>query len=341
MLEGNQNIKHYTISIFIPHAACPYECVFCNQKKISDQLKSPSLDEIKNIINNHLKTLPNTNANIEIGFFGGSFTAITLLEQEKYLKLAYEYLIDGKVKGIRISTRPDFINKRIISLLKKYGVSTVELGAQSLDEEVLANSGRGHKIEDVINASELIKKSGMKLGLQMMLGLPNDTLEKAKQTAFHIINLQADCTRIYPTLVIKDTVLEKLYYQNKYKPLSIEEAVEWTKEVYNIFLSSNTKVIRIGLHPSEGLTSGDSLIAGPFHPSFKELVLTKIWMDSFLELMIEHNSNKITIFVADDQLNYAIGYNSANKNEFLKKYSYVLFKTDNKLKGFNYYVNYN
>jgi len=132
-----------------------------------------------------------------------------------------------------------------------------------------------------------------------------------------------------------------LYQQNKYFPLSIEDAVEWTKEIYNIFVNSNTKVIRIGLHPSEGLMKGDSLIAGPFHPSFKELVLTQIWNDLFKKIKNEKKLKKITIFVAKEQLNYAIGYNSTNKIELLKFYSFVVFKTDNSLKGNNFYVNYN
>jgi histone acetyltransferase (RNA polymerase elongator complex component) len=210
-----------------------------------------------------------------------------------------------------------------------------------MDEEVLSNSGRGHKVEDIIKASELIKKSGLNLGLQMMIGLPYDTLEKTKKTAIQIINLHADCTRIYPTLVIKDTILERLYYKHTYKPLSLDEAVEWTKEIYNIFLDSNTKVIRIGLHPSEGLTSGDSLIAGPFHASFKELVLSKIWKDIFSQYKFENESKRITIYVAEEQLNYAIGYHSVNKNELKKKYMHIFFKTDHSLKGNNFYVNYN
>ncbi|OIP04042.1 MAG: hypothetical protein AUJ97_03315 [Bacteroidetes bacterium CG2_30_32_10] len=334
-------MNHYNIPIFIPHAACPYQCVFCNQKKISGQLNIPSINDIENTINNHLLTLPKENAFIEIGFFGGSFTAIPFQEQEKYLKIASKYINRGVVKEIRVSTRPDFIDDNELNLLKKYGLQTIELGAQSMDEQVLAHSGRGHKVEDIVNASVLIKNAGFNLGLQMMIGLPFDTIEKAKQTAKQIISLQADCTRIYPTLVIKDTALELLYQQNKYFPLSIEDAVEWTKEIYNIFVNSNTKVIRIGLHPSEGLMKGDSLIAGPFHPSFKELVLTQIWNDLFKKIKNEKKLKKITIFVAKEQLNYAIGYNSTNKIELLKFYSFVVFKTDNSLKGNNFYVNYN
>jgi len=341
MLNISPKLKHYTIPIFIPHAACPFQCVFCNQKKISDQLNIPSSKDIENTINNHLLTLPKENAFIEIGFFGGSFTAIPFQEQEKYLEIASKYISKGVVKEIRVSTRPDFIDNNILIMLKKYGVRTIELGAQSMDEEVLANSGRGHKVEDIVEAALLIKNAELNLGLQMMIGLPFDTLEKSKQTAIQIINLKADCSRIYPTLVIKDTILEKLYQQNKYNPLSIEEAVEWTKEIYNIFLNSDTKVIRVGLHPSEGLTKGNSLIAGPFHSSFRELVLTKIWNDLFKRINLENNLKKITIFVAKDQLNYAIGYNSTNKNELLKIYSSVVFKTDDSLKGNIFYVNYN
>lgn len=337
----NNIIKHFTIPVFVPHAACPFQCIFCNQKKISGQLSRPSLEEAKNIIDKHLLTLPKNNSHIEIGFFGGSFTAIPINEQEQYLRVAAEYLKKGSIKGIRVSTRPDFIDKDIIALLQEFGVKTIELGAQSFDDEVLVLSGRGHKSTDIIHASKLIKDSGLGLGLQMMIGLPGDTLEKARKTALQIVNLNADCTRIYPTLVIKDTILESLYYQKKFVPLSIEEAVEWTKEIYTIFLNSNTKVIRIGLHPSDGLTKGDSLIAGPFHQSFKELVLTEIWKDRLLTIKFQQDFKKIIIYVAADQLNHAIGYQSANKKALLKKYDDVLFKIDRFLKGNSFYVNYN
>jgi histone acetyltransferase (RNA polymerase elongator complex component) len=333
----NNHTKHFTIPVFIPHAACPFTCVFCNQKKISSHSTSPTPEETNNIILNHLSTLPEDNAIIEIGFFGGSFTAIPVEEQVKYLEIAADYFEKGKVHGIRISTRPDFIDEKRIGLLKKYGVNTIELGAQSLDDEVLAKSGRNHKAEDVINASVLIKASGVNLGLQMMIGLPADTLEKAKSTAIKIVRLNADCTRIYPTLVIKDTELESLYNSGEYTPLSLEDAIIWTKELYYIFEKSDTKIIRIGLHPSDGLFKGDSLVAGPFHPSFRELVLS----NRFKEYAFEPGNKKITIFVPVNQLNHAVGYNSENKTGLIKKYGNIEFKIDHSLKHYSFYVNYN
>ena len=188
--------------------------------------------------------------------------------------------------------------KKYLQLLKAYHVSTIELGAQSMDDEVLQLSGRGHNSEGIFLASKMIKESGFSLGLQMMLGLPGDTLEKSIMTAKNIVALKADNTRIYPTLVIKDTELEILYKEKKYNPLSLEQAVEWAKEVYKIFEEANVTVLRMGLHPSEGLISGESLIAGPFHVSFGELVMTALWKDVLMELRYKEMKDEITIYVS-------------------------------------------
>lgn len=316
-------MKHYNIPIFIPELACPNRCIYCNQRHISGQLQAVKPEEIKQIIEQHLATFIRP-SEVELAFFGGSFTGIDEKDMLTYLQIVQPYIEQGEIKSIRISTRPDYINEKILDILQQYNVKDIELGAQSLNEEVLAFAKRGHTVKDVENASQLIKSYGFSLGLQMMIGLPLDTVEKSKETAKKILKLGAESTRIYPTLVINNTDLADLYRQNKYKALSLDEAVDWTTEIYKIFSQSSIKILRIGLHPSEALINGTELLAGPFHVSFKELVLTKIWQEKFEALPI----NTKTILVNPREINYAIGYNSKNKQLLQKKFPYLKFISD-------------
>ncbi|MEE1020161.1 MAG: radical SAM protein [Bacteroidales bacterium] len=316
-------MKHYNIPIFIPELACPNRCIYCNQRHISGQLQAVKPEEIKQIIEQHLATFIRP-SEVELAFFGGSFTGIDEKDMLTYLQIVQPYIEQGEIKSIRISTRPDYINEKILDILQQYNVKDIELGAQSLNEEVLAFAKRGHTVRDVENASQLIKSYGFSLGLQMMIGLPLDTVEKSKETAKKILKLGAESTRIYPTLVINNTDLADLYRQNKYKARSLDEAVDWTAEIYKIFSQSSIKILRIGLHPSEALINGTELLAGPFHVSFKELVLTKIWQEKFEKLPI----NTKTILVNPKEINYAIGYNSKNKQLLQKKFPYLKFISD-------------
>jgi len=325
--------RHYNIPVFIPELACPFQCIYCNQQKISGRLKIPLPEEIDKIIIDHLNTIPQNKPEIELAFFGGNFTGIPVNQQEEYLKLVQPYINSGQISGIRLSTRPDYINDKVLELLKKYNVKTIELGAQSLDDEVLKLSKRGHTAIDTERTSEIILKAGFSLGLQMMIGLPGDTLEKSIFTTKKIIELGADNTRIYPALVIRDTKIEKMYADGKYQPLPIEDAVSWSKEILLIFEEADVKVIKLGLHPSEGLLSGEELIAGPFHPSFRELVLTEIWNDLLKPLLDSNNSGSIEIGVSLRQYNYAVGYGSRNKKMLLKKFKKVRFIAKDDLKG--------
>jgi histone acetyltransferase (RNA polymerase elongator complex component) len=292
------------------------------------------------IIEKHLKTIPSTNSIIELGFFGGTFTGLPLHLQETYLNAAKPYLESGKISGIRLSTRPDFIDEEILGFLKKHHVKTIELGAQSMNDEVLKTSGRGHKVADTIAAAAMIVKNGFRLGLQMMIGLPGDNMENALLTAKLFVELKAVDVRIYPLLVIKGTPLEKMYRSEKYVTLSLEEAVKITSEVYKIFEGAGVNIIRTGLHPSEGLLNGDDLIAGPFHVSFKELVLTERWREIFSKIQKPENTSQISISVAPKELNYAVGYQASNKNLLLKIFQKVNFKIDESLKNREYHVNF-
>ncbi len=321
--------KNYIIPIFIPELACPFQCLYCNQQKISGELKTPSDSEIRKIIDNHIETIPK-GTHIELAFFGGNFTGIPFEEQQHFLEQVQDYIKQGKIRSIRCSTRPDYINEKVLEMLKSFNVKTIELGAQSMEEEVLMMSGRGHSLEDTVQASKLIKDFGFDLGLQMMIGLPGDTKEKSLNTARKIIELGAENTRIYPTLVIRETKLEELYHAKKYKVLSLKEAVEWTSEILELFEKANVKILRVGLHPSEGLLDGSELVAGPFHQSFRELVYTEIWHKKLINL--KSDSDLITIIVNPKELNYAIGYNGENKKFLKEKFKKVIFKTDLNLK---------
>ena len=326
--------KHSNIPIFIPELACRHQCVFCNQQKISGQINIPTPEDVDDIVQKYLSTLPH-DCVVNIAFFGGSFTGIDLNLQEAYLKQAYKYIENRKISGIRLSTRPDYIDEKILELLKNYGVTAIELGAQSASDEVLMKSGREHRFSDTEKAAKLIKSFGFELGLQMMIGLPGDDTQTSINTAKEIVRLGADTTRIYPTLVVKGTLLEKLFLENKYKPLELEQAVETAKEVYKIFIENNIKVLRTGLHQSEELSYENSLVAGPYHVSFKELVLTQIWSDIFDNKLKNIFSQNIEIFVNSYQLNYAIGFKSKNKQKLLQKFKKVKFLSDNSLNEFD------
>lgn len=329
--------KHFNIPVFIPELACPFQCIYCNQQKISGQSKIPDSNEILSTIEEYLSTIQAPDAIIELAYFGGNFTGLNPREQVAYLDLVQPYIKQSKISGIRLSTRPDYISEETLEVLKKYHVSTIELGAQSLDDEVLKLSQRGHSTKDTEKASQLILAAGFKLGLQMMIGLPGDTLEKAKHTAKRIIELGANSTRIYPALVIKGTEFQDMYTSGIYEPLTLDNAVSWSKELLKIFESGGVDVIKLGLHPSEGLLSGHDLIAGPFHQSFRELVLTEIWGE-LLEPINQIKGERIEISVPSDQFNYAVGYGAKNKKILLNNFREVVYKPSNNLKGRDFQV---
>jgi len=330
--------KHYTIPVFVPMQACPFHCIFCDQQKITGHSDIPDANDVGAIIRERLATIPAKNNVVEVGFFGGTFTGLPLQQQEAYLEAVHPFMDNDRISGIRLSTRPDFIDRRRLELLKKNRVTTIELGAQSMDNAVLKKAGRGHSAEDTIAASRLIREYGFRLGLQMMTGLPGDTPEKALATAKQIVELKADDVRIYPLLVIRNTPLERLYLSGKYNPLPLSDAVEIVAELYEVFENAGINIIRAGLHPSEGLLTGRELLAGPFHVAFKELVLTRLWRENLEHLLQNENRRELHVFVAPGQMNYAVGHKSENKNLLLEKFEIVKFKTDPSLKNRQYYV---
>ncbi|WP_300386092.1 radical SAM protein [Clostridium sp.] len=299
--------RHYIIPIFISHVGCPHQCVFCNQDKIARSLeKEVTGEEVKETVEEYLKTIDRKKSTVEISFFGGTFTAIDVKKQKELLEVAREYKDKGYIQKIRMSTRPDAINKYILDYLKDYKVDIIELGVQSLNNNVLRLSGRGHSVEDVYLASKLIKDHGFTLGHQIMPGLPGDDFIKDIETAKKSIEMKPDICRIYPSLVIKETPMEDMYNKGLYKPYTVEEAVNISKELYKLYKEANVNIIRIGLQPTESITLGKNVIAGPFHPAFRELVESSLICDRILErtkdvdnILIEINSRDLSKLYAN------------------------------------------
>ena len=271
MTGSDRIMKHYNIPIFIPHLGCPYDCIYCDQKKIAAQQEIPSCTQIANTVEQHLETIP-AGAVVEVAFFGGSFTAVDKLQQEQFLGSVQSYLHSGSISGIRISTRPDCINESVLDHLEYYGVKVIELGVQSLHDEVLHASGRAYKAEDVYASCRLIRERRFELGVQLMIGLPGDSYSRTMESARRVLDLKAQTVRIYPTLVIGGTALEGMWKSGDYEPLGLEEAVSTCRDMFLLFQKEELRVIRMGLYPGEELLREGIVRAGPFHPSFGELV---------------------------------------------------------------------
>ena len=273
------------LPIFIPHAGCPHQCVFCNQRTISGQ-KTAALPGAKAQIQRWLQWLRPSKAN-EAAFYGGSFTGLDMDLQKQLLALTDELLEQEIIGSVRLSTRPDYINAEVLSLLREHRVELVELGVQSLDDAVLQRAERGHTVEAVYTAHKLLKEYGFKTGIQLMVGMPGQDFASVQDTAAKVAQLRPDIARIYPLLVIKDTPLAHSYEQGAFVPLSLEEAVEQSAYLYKTLTQAGIKVIRIGLQPDEELCAAGNIVAGPFHPAMGELVKSRVLRHHFTPMLQE------------------------------------------------------
>ena len=310
--------KEYIIPIFVPHLGCPNNCTFCNQKRISGQTKMVTAQDVKDTIDFFLKHFKDDFKYVEVAFFGGSFTAIDEKTQVELLEAVQEYIQDKKVNSIRISTRPDCIDKEILKRMKKYHVKTIELGVQSTNNYILKRCKRGHTYEDTKKASKLIRRYGFILGHQMMVGLPESTKQDEINTAKELIRLRPKIVRIYPVLVIKDTELADEYERGDYTPLTVGQAVERCKEIVDLFNRNKINVIRVGLQNTEEITDPgtekSSVIAGPYHPAFRQLVESSMWYDSIVNKIKKVNAKvkKVKIIANDVNVNNIIGHKKEN-----------------------------
>lgn len=327
--------RQYIIPIFVPHLGCPNDCTFCNQRKISGQMKNVTENDVRDTIEFYLSNFKEKNSYKEVAFYGGSFTGIDPELQEKLLGAAYEYIKAKKIDAIRISTRPDYIDKTILKRLKKYKVKTIELGVQSTNNYILESCRRGHTYEDVVKASKLIRKYRFNLGHQMMIGLPESTELDDINTAKDLIKLKPKMVRIYPVLVIKGTELEKQYTSGEYTPLTVEQAVERCKELCYLFGKKKINVIRIGLQSTETISSptnnGSEVVAGPYHETFRQLVESAIYYDTIVNQIkkLDTRAKEVEITVNPQNVNNVIGYKKQNIEKLKEMYDVdVVVKQD-------------
>lgn len=307
--------KHSNISIFIPHIGCPHRCSFCNQNTITGQARPPQESEVYSACDDALNRGIDIK-NTEIAFFGGSFTAIPEEYMLRLLKAAKKY-VDMGFAGIRLSTRPDCISEKILDTLAEYGVTSIELGAQSMSDDVLEANGRGHTALDTENASRLVKSYGFTLGLQMMVGLYKSTPETDRLTAKRIISLSPDEVRIYPVVVLRDTYLGKLYLSGEYRTYDIACAAELCAELLDMFESKGIRVIKLGLHASEEVES--SMLGGIYHPAFREMC-EAVRFRTAMENMLKSESGKDFAFtVKPSDLSKAVGQHRSNISYFKEK----------------------
>ena len=321
---------HSNISIFVPHIGCPNKCSFCNQRYITGSCWAPCAADVENAVAKARDSKNFDSKTAEIAFFGGSFTAINRNYMTALLKAAEQFVKDGTVKGIRISTRPDAIDGEILTLLKEHGVTSIELGAQSMNDRVLRMNNRGHTAGDVERASMLIREYGFELGLQMMTGLYGDSDNSAVKTAERLIALKPDTVRIYPTIVLKDTDLAALYADNIYKPQTLDSAINLAARLYKMFDESGIRVIRLGLHSIEE----EAYIAGPWHPAFSELCQSQIMLTGVLSGL--QGKGKYNIKVSKSAVSKMTGQGRKNII-FLKSRGYDCRVTvDEKLSGLDF-----
>ena len=331
--------KEDIIPIFVPHLGCKKCCTFCNQRKISGEQRQVTKDDVKKTIEYYLKNFRDTDKYIEVAFFGGSFTAIEVEKQRELLEAVQPYITSKKVNSIRLSTRPDAIDKNILKMLKSYHVKTIELGVQSSNNYILARCKRGHSFEDVKKASKLIKWYGFRLGHQMMVGLPDSNEKDDIQTAKDLIKLRPKMVRIYPVLVIKGTELEKEFNNNEFTPLTVLQAVERSKEIVKLFNKNHIEVIRTGLQNTDSISDPSKkeseVISGPYHPAFGQLVEDAIWYDKIVEEIKKINAKviKVQIEANEENINNIVGHKKENITKLKDTYALIAtVKPNNKIK---------
>ena len=318
-------MRHINIPIFIPHMGCPNACVFCNQRKISGKTEfdirsvAPELEKAS-------KTIDYDTAEVEIAFFGGSFTGIDRDDMVYLLTLAKRYIDMGKAQAVRLSTRPDYIDSEILDILEKYGVTDIELGLQSMSARVLDASKRGHSADDARRACKLIKERGFNLVGQMMIGLPKSTLTDEIYTAREIVSMGCDAARIYPTVVFSETELCDMMKCGGYQPLTMEDAVARSADVLSVFTEHDIPVIRLGLCAADNLFTEGTMVGGAYHSAFGEMVYSELYYKKIQEYIESHaladkiSGRDVTVYVPRGEVSKASGQKRANKERLRREY---------------------
>jgi histone acetyltransferase (RNA polymerase elongator complex component) len=307
--------RPFIIPIFLPHAGCPHQCVFCNQTSITGVGRDTvSPEKVEQQIHEFLKYKGNARRPVQVAFYGGNFLGLEKEYIERLLNVSAKFVKNKRIDAIRFSTRPDTIDHDRIETIKNYPVSTVEIGAQSMDDGVLATARRKHSASDTQRAVTLLKDRRYQIGLQMMVGLPEEDEAGSLSTAYQIVELEPDFVRIYPTIVLKNSLLARWYENGTYRPWSLERSVAHVKTLYLFFKKKNIPVIRMGLQASEDLNSGAAVLAGPYHPAFGHMVHSKIFLDMVIEIMenksVSHDT--VTIKVHPKSISKMRGMKNSN-----------------------------
>lgn len=327
-------MKKYIIPIIIPYSREKEDWIFDNQKIMNNHQQKFTNETLENIIEEHLKKIEEKFF-IEVAFLGSSFTNLDIEYQEQLLKIVYKYMKEGKINGIRVTARPDNIDKKEIKILRKYKVKTIELEVHSTNDYILKRIGMNYNFQDIKKASKMIKMNGFKLGHQMMIGLPDSTKSDDINTAKNLIKLKTKIVSINPVLVIKDTPLEKEFNQKKYKPLAVVQALETCKELVKIFNEKHIEIIAIGFEPLDNEIGqeifSEKVISGPFHPAFRQLVESSLWYDAIVNKIKKLNAKvmKVEVTVNPLDANNVIGYKNENIEKLKNTYDVDLIVTPN------------
>ena len=303
--------RECVIPVFVPHLGCPHQCVFCDQRRISGSAESASAETVRQAISS-AAALPRSGAKRQLAFYGGSFTAVPSALQEELLAVAAEAIARGELDAIRLSTRPDAIDDEVLARLRRFGVETVELGAQSMDDGVLRLSGRGHTAADVARAAEMVRAAGFRLILQMMTGLVGDSDEKDLATARRLIALRPEGVRIYPTVIVRGTPLWELWKRGEYREHTVEDAVRVCAKLLPLFEEAGIPVIRLGLNPTEELSGGEAA-GGAYHSALGELVKSRVMLEKARALLKDvPPGSRVRLGAAERSLSQAIGQKKEN-----------------------------
>jgi histone acetyltransferase (RNA polymerase elongator complex component) len=317
--------KPFIIPIFLPHAGCPHQCVFCNQVAITgSKQKAVDADQIRYHIHKFLDYKNDRKGPVQISFYGGNFLGLTIDEIVQLLDLATEFVSIGRVDSIRFSTRPDTITPDRLDIITAYPVETIELGVQSMDDRVLTLARRGHSAADTTLAVRQLKERKLSIGFQMMVGLPGDTDALSLITAEKIAALRPDFVRIYPTVVVENSQLAKWYRNGSYVPLSLEAAIDRVKLLYLLFSRHNVKIIRMGLQASEDLEEGKMVLAGPYHPAFGHMVYSEIFLDAAFTAIkaADPKAPAVSIFVNPRRISIMRGLRNSNTERIKKRFGF-------------------
>lgn len=302
--QNQEKSRPFVIPIFLPHAGCPHRCLFCNQRSITGIKRNKLTPEkLQSQIDTFLTHKRPHRKPVQIAFFGGNFLGQDSGVVKNLLMVATRFVKNGRADTIRFSTRPDTIDQKRLDFLKNFPVSTIELGVQSMDDQVLAISRRGHSRLDTEKAVDCLKSEGYEIGLQIMVGLPGDSFQKTLTTGERVVDLKPDFVRIYPTVVLAGSPLAKWFKTGQFKPLSLEACITQVKHLFHLFNLNNIQVIRMGLQASEGLADGSTIVAGPYHPAFGHLIYSEIFLDKAVRAIESRAMREDTVTISVNPLN--------------------------------------